>query len=155
MTKITPVTHIVRIAKSDKKAKILKPFDRISLYKDPNIKDIVTLEIRGEVNSPGTKQVRSSSPLSEAIFSAGGLTKDAKKTNLALYRLNDNGTIELKRIEYSPTLEAGTENNPTLKDRDVLLIGKNAWAKFNSALDNMVDPISPLLNAASIYRLFE
>ena len=28
MTKITPVTHIVRIAKSDKKAKIWKPFDK-------------------------------------------------------------------------------------------------------------------------------
>ena len=114
----------------------------------------ISVIVIGEVKSPGTKQVRSSSPLSEAIFSAGGLTKDAKKTNLALYRLNDNGTIDLKRLEYSPTLEAGTENNPTLKDRDVLLIGKNAWAKFNSALDNMVDPISPILNAASLYRLF-
>ena len=40
-----------------KKPKILnlvKPFDRISLYKDPNIKNIITLEVRGEVNSPGT-----------------------------------------------------------------------------------------------------
>ena len=32
---------------------LLKPFDRISLYKDPNIKNIVTLEVRSE-NSPGT-----------------------------------------------------------------------------------------------------
>ena len=114
----------------------------------------INVIVVGEVKSPGTKQVRSSSPLSEAIFSAGGLTKDAKKTNLALYRLNDNGTIELKKIEYSPLLKAGTENNPTLKDRDVLLIGKNALAKFNSGLDNIVDPISPLLNAASLYRIF-
>ena len=36
---------------------------------------------------PGTKQVRSSSPLSEAIFSAGGLTKDAKKTKLEFHYL--------------------------------------------------------------------
>jgi len=115
----------------------------------------ISVIVIGEVNSPGTKLVRSSSPLSEAIFSAGGLTQDAKKTNLALYRLNDNGTIALKKLKYSPTLRAGEENNPTLKDRDVLLVGKNAWAKFNSNLDKIVDPISPLLNAASLYRLLE
>ena len=68
------------------------------------------------------------------------MTKNANKTNIALYELEDNGTINFKKL-YKPSLKVDNDNNPTLKDRDVLLVGKNAWAKFNSTLDTIVDPV--------------
>ena len=34
-------------SKKPKTLNLIKPFDRVSLYKDPNIKDIITLEVRG------------------------------------------------------------------------------------------------------------
>ena len=62
-------------SKKPKKLNLIKPFDRINLYKDPNIKDIITLEVRGEVNSPGTITFEDLiESMSSVINKAGGLT---------------------------------------------------------------------------------
>ena len=134
-------------------AKNNNPEKKLQISKSNLAPATISVVVIGEVVNPGTKKIRSSSPLSEAIFSAGGLTKKANKTNIALYRLEGNGTINLKKLQYNPSLKVDEDNNPTLKDRDVLLVGKNAWAKFNSTLDTIVDPIAPILNGASIYKL--
>ena len=134
-------------------AKNINPEKKLQISQSNLAPSTISVVVIGEVVNPGTKKIRSSSPLSEAIFSAGGLTKKANKTNIALYRLEDNGTINFKKLKYKPSLKVDNDNNPTLKDRDVLLVGKNAWAKFNSSLDTIVDPIAPILNGVSIFKL--
>ena len=54
---------------------VLKPFDRISLYKDPNIKDLKTLTVVGEVNSPGSVSFEDViESMGSVLNKAGGLT---------------------------------------------------------------------------------
>ena len=62
-------------SKKPKTLNLIKDFDRVSLYKDPNIKDIITLEVFGEVNSPGTITFEDLiESMSSMINKSGGLT---------------------------------------------------------------------------------
>ena len=57
---------------------ILKDFDRISVFKNPNIKEIYTVNIIGEVNSPGAITFENViENMSSIINKSGGLTQNA------------------------------------------------------------------------------
>lgn len=54
----------------------LKPYDVITIKRDPEFSDIVTVQISGEVKHPGTYSLQSKNDrLSDLIERAGGLTK--------------------------------------------------------------------------------
>lgn len=142
---------IIEILKSNK----FDPEEKLKVSKSNFAPATISVIVIGQVVNPGKQLIRSSSPLSEAIFSAGGLTKKAKKTDINLYRLEDNGKTQLRKLRFNPSLMLSNSDNPTLNDRDVIFVGKNAWAKFNSSLDTLVDPVAPILNAATIFKLFE
>ena len=69
---------------------VLKPFDRISLYKDPNIKDLKTLSVVGEVNSPGSVSFEDIiESMGSVIDKAGGLTDFASLESSYIIREGD------------------------------------------------------------------
>ena len=54
----------------------------------------------------------------------------------------------------NPKKDLNNTNNPYLQDRDIVVVGKNAWSKFNEVLKDSVEPISPIISAGALYRLF-
>jgi len=110
---------------------ILKPFDRISLYKDPNIKDLKTLIVVGEVNAPGSVSFEDIiESMGSVLNKAGGVTEYAslessyiirdgelldfnfKSLNSSKAFLNDGDSIVITGNFEEITI-SGAVNNPS------------------------------------------
>lgn len=116
--------------------------------------DSIAVTVVGEVKSPGLKEIRSNSPLSQAVMAAGDLdSARANRRTLRLLRSNSNGEIVSMIIPYDPTAQMNTPGNPILRNGDVVIISRNAWTRTTDLLVQAVTPLGPLLNAASLYRI--
>ena len=117
------------IIKEPKTLNYIKPFDRISLYKDPNIKDIVTLEVRGEVNSPGTITFEDLiESMSSVITKAGGLTSFASLESSYIIRDGELLNFNFKNLNSKKAF---------LRDADiVVIVGKYEEITISGAVNN-------------------
>ncbi|MFN5163730.1 MAG: SLBB domain-containing protein [Cyanobacteriota bacterium] len=115
--------------------------------------DTISVNVVGEVERPGPQSIKANSPLSQALLSAGGLTRRASASNVRLLRLESNGTIRQASISYDPASPMGSNSNPPLQQGDVVVVDRHGWAKANDNLKSVVEPISPLINAGSLFRL--
>ena len=113
----------------------------------------ITVNVVGEVERPGPQQVRANSPLSQAVLSAGGLSKRGNRNTIELLRLQPNGSVERRQLVYQPGASLGNGNNPPLRDGDVVVVDRHLWAKATDGLKAAVEPIGPVINAASLFRL--
>ena len=113
----------------------------------------ITVTVVGEVENPGPQQVKANSPLSQAVLTAGGLTRRSDKQSLQLLRVLPNGSVNRRTVAFVPGEQLGKANNPPLQDGDVVVVDRHGWAKFNDGLKDTMEPLSPVLNGASIFRL--
>ena len=112
----------------------------------------ITINVIGEVNNPGLKTIKTNSPLSQGILSAGGITNKSNKNKIALIRINPDGTITKSISSYKVSQKIDPLNNPLLIDGDVLIVEKNSWAKNTENIKTLVGPISELIPPLTIYR---
>ena len=112
----------------------------------------ITINVIGEVKNPGLKTIKTNSPLSQAILSAGGLTNKSNKNKISLIRMNPNGTITKLKSSYKISKKVDKLNNPTLIDGDIIVVEKNAWAKNSENIKTLIEPISELIPPISIYK---
>ena len=86
----------------------------LSLYKDPNIKDIITLEVIGEVNSPGTITFEDLiESMSSVINKSGGLTDFASLESSYIIRDDSLLNFNFKNINSKKAF---------LRDGDIVVI---------------------------------
>ena len=107
----------------------------------------------GEVERPGPQQIRANSPLSQAVMSAGGITRRGNRNTLELLRLEPTGAINRRTLAFTPAAALGSDQNPPLRDGDVIVVDRHGWAKTNDGLRSAVEPLGPVLNGLSIFRL--
>jgi polysaccharide export outer membrane protein len=116
--------------------------------------DTIAVTVVGEVNAPGLKQVRSNSSLTEAVMAAGDLNQVRADANfIRLLRMQSDGTVASTRLRFDPAASLGTPNNPSLQNGDVIVVARNGWTSLNQRLSQAVEPLGPLLNAASLYNI--
>lgn len=116
--------------------------------------DTIGVNVVGEVIRPGVVRVRASSQLSNAVLAAGGFVKErASVSNLQLLRLEPNGMVTQKQVRYSPSDPLGSDNNPALQDGDVIVVNRNPRSALNDAVRATLEPVGPVINAASLLRL--
>ena len=115
----------------------------------------ITVNIIGEVTQPGQYNLTSDTPINHAILFAGGFTARANKNFIKLVRLRDNGTILSKNYKYILDSDRSSENNPALKDKDVLIVTTNAYNKLGDTLNNALSPLTPIIKGARIYNLVD
>jgi len=116
--------------------------------------DTIQVQVVGEVMRPGVQMVRSNSPLAMAIHAAGGLTRRGEATTVQLIRLEPNGQHLVDQLRFDPAAMLGSANNPPLRQGDVVVVDRHMWAKFNDGVQDTLQPIGPVINAASLFRLF-
>jgi len=116
--------------------------------------DTIGVNVVGEVVRPGSIRVRANSHLSNAVLAAGGFVKErASVSNLQLFRLEANGTVTQKQVRFSPSDPLGSDNNPALREGDVVVVNRNRRAAVNDAVKATLEPVGPIINAASLLRL--
>ena len=116
--------------------------------------DTIQVQVVGEVVRPGVQQLRSNSPLAMAIQTAGGLTRRGEATTIQLIRLSPDGQSRVQQLTYDPGASLSSANNPPLRQGDVVVVDRHLWAKFNDGVKDTLEPLGPVIGAASIFRLF-
>lgn len=109
--------------------------------------DEINVSVVGEVEQPGTYQLRPGTPLSEAIFTAGGMDQvRAKKTGVDLMRLNPDGTVSPRRIQIDFSAPVNEETNPLVQNGDVVVVPRNGFAGAADAFRTFLQPVESFFN---------
>jgi polysaccharide export outer membrane protein len=111
----------------------------------------ITISIIGEVKAPGSISLPANTPLMEAIFRAGGLTKwRANKNHIELIRFNDNGTTTRQVFAYKQDLNVSNGFNPPLRDRDTIIVNRSFYGEALDAINDIAVPIGIINNLGGI-----
>jgi polysaccharide export outer membrane protein len=114
----------------------------------------ISVNVVGEVVSPGTRTLPSATPLIQAIMAAGGAQNwRANRTNVELVRINRNGTAT--RRSYPLNLSQGASNrfNPPLRNGDTVIVNRSGLAQVSDALNAVGQPLTGLVNILSLYEI--
>jgi len=110
----------------------------------------IKVNVVGEVASPGQKEISPNTTLNQAVLAAGGFTTRSTET-VELIRLNPNGTVTQREIEVDLAEGVNAEKNPLTLNNDVVLVGRNARARFGDSVGGLLGPVMQLI---SPFRLF-
>ncbi len=107
----------------------------------------IRVNVVGEVLKPGTLELPPNTSLNQALLAAGGFNNSrARKDDVELIRLNPNGTVskEVVPVDFSQGLDEQT--NPTLRNGDVIVVGRSGLAKTRDTLGEIGATIGAVTN---------
>lgn len=112
----------------------------------------IQVGVLGETRQSGVVQVPPNTPLNQAILAAGGFNNRAHKGSVELIRLNRDGTVSRRKIAIDFSQGINEATNPILRNRDVILVGRNFIASLS---DNLTAVLGPVNQTFSIFTLFK
>ena len=113
----------------------------------------INVQVVGEVFSPGVVQIGSNAPLSSAILASGGVTRRGSVKRVDLIRMDRQGRTTVKQLRYDPNAVLSSVNNPPLRNGDVVVVDRNNLTKVTDGMNDALQPLTPVVNAASVFRL--
>ena len=113
----------------------------------------INVQVVGEVFAPGVVQIRSNAPLARAILASGGVTRRGSVSRVDLIRMDDQGRTTVKQLRYDPNAVLSSANNPPLRNGDVVVVDRNNLTKVTDGMNDALQPLTPIVNAASVFRL--
>ena len=132
---------------------ILQEGDKIIISKADNISkadtrqlasatfspETITVNVVGEVVTPGPVEVEPNTPLNQAILAAGGFdTARANSSEVELVSLKPDGTVEKRKIEVDLGAEVNEETNPVLGQNDVVVVGRSGLSSVGDTVGNFL-----------------
>jgi polysaccharide export outer membrane protein len=118
--------------------------------------ETITVNVVGEVKSPGNKTLRAGTPLIQAILSAGGPTAmRANRNNVELVRINRDGTATLRRYAIDYKQGVSGPRNPPLREGDSVIVNRSVLASGSDALNAVSQPITGLVNILALLRILQ
>jgi polysaccharide export outer membrane protein len=137
-------------------ATALTPGEATALASANFAPNTINVYVAGEVERPGQIQVPLNTPLNEVLLNAGGFNPRANRGTVALVRLNPDGTVQQRQITVDLAQSISDDQNPTLQDRDVLVVDRSGLARAGDATDILLSPVTRVLNTIlGLQRLFE
>ena len=111
---------------NDKTEFLFKNNDRVKVFSKKNVLDTRSVEIKGEVNSPGVFDFYDGMTVLDLVLMSEGMKRTGSFVSIDLYRetLDLNGT-PYKSISVDLSSEYGTynlENNPVLNENDMVVV---------------------------------
>ena len=93
--------------------------------------------------------------LNQGILAAGGFNTRAYQDVVGLVRLNPDGTVTQREIPVDLALGMDDENNPTLQNDDIIIVGKSGLAAFGDNTALVSTPVANILNILTApFRFF-
>ncbi len=113
----------------------------------------IVVNVVGEVTNPGAIPVPPNTPLNQALLAAGGFdNRRARKSSVELVRLNPNGTVSKRSIAVDFEQGINEENNPTLRNNDVVIVRRSTLASVTDTLGTILNPVGSFFNFLNIFR---
>ena len=112
--------------------------------------ETIRVTVVGEVVSPGARQLPPNIPLNQALSASGSFDKRrADEAVVELIRLNPNGTVTKREIPVDFSKGVGDEDNPALRDKDVIVVRRNGLTVATDFLSTLFSPLSAILSPAA------
>ncbi len=123
-------------------AERILPSEEFALASASFSRGTINVRFIGEVNAAGVAEIPANTPLSQAILSAGGgfVRGRARTSTVELVRLNPNGTVTRRRIAVNFDAPINLAENPTLREGDSVIVGRNVLAQFTDTLNVALGP---------------
>ncbi|WP_255095080.1 SLBB domain-containing protein [Synechococcus sp. J7-Johnson] len=116
----------------------------------------ITINVVGEVKSPGRLQVPASTPLMQAILAAGNVqTWRAKTSRIELVRINRNGSAMRRSYPLDFNQAVSIAKNPPLVDGDTVIVNRSRYAISSDAIGAVSQPLGGLVNVLTLFRLLD
>ncbi len=110
-------------------------------------------ETRGSRQGGATIELPPTTTLNQAILAAGGFDPvRANKNSVDLIRLNPNGSVTKRTIGVDFAKGVDETINPTLRNNDIVVIGRSGTTRVGDGLGSILNPLSPLLNIFNLFR---
>ena len=106
----------------------------------------INVTVIGKVYFPGKLSLKSNVLLNQAVLEAGGpVNWKANKGNVQLVRVNDNGSVTLRKIRLNIKNDASSKDNPPLEDGDIIKVNTSAIASFSEGVATVTEPVSVIV----------
>ncbi|MGC1308076.1 MAG: polysaccharide biosynthesis/export family protein [Phormidesmis sp.] len=132
-------------------ATALSPEESVALASASFSPDEITVNVVGEVESPGAVLVPPNTPLNQALLTAGGFNRRARQSTVTLIRLNDNGSVAKQDIEVDFEAGINEDSNPPLRPNDTIVVRRNGLTRVTDTLGAVLSPIN---SGFGLFRLF-
>lgn len=126
-------------------AQVIDNSEVIALANTTFAPEAITVNVVGEVASPGNLAVAPDTLLNEAILTAGGFNSRARKSRVELIRINPNGTVSQQRVEVDLAQDVNNEQNPILQEGDTVIVGRSSLAATSDTAELIFSPLTNLL----------
>ncbi len=140
---------------------VVPPAENIDLTEAPEIASAsfspqaITVNVVGEVVRPGAVAVPPNTSLNQALLASGGFNNQrARKGEVELIRLNPNGTVSRRTVAVDFSQELNEETNPSLRNNDVIVVGRSNLASFSDTLGTVLSPLGGVFSLFNFFRLF-
>ena len=115
--------------------------DREKLLDSTLAPDSISVQVAGGVRSPGQLQIAADANVVTAVIAAGGFTEDARKEEIALFRVSQEGRLEQKTYAFGEVSE-------TLLDGDVIVVEtkKRRLRRVLGTLGSILNPFGAIFD---------
>ena len=115
------------------------------------MRDKIKVSVVGEVKFPGEIILNTKTPISHAIYKAGGpINFKANIHNIELVRINEKGQIRTDDFKLSLSEGISKEKNPILKEGDIVIVKTSKIAKGINSFNILTSPLSGISDAINI-----
>ncbi len=116
----------------------------------------ITVNFLGELEKPGTLDLKANTTLIDGILAAGG-PKNWRSNygNVEVLRINRNGSAFRKKYRINLSQNYSRKNNPVLNNGDSVWIRRNNFAKATDTLSAVSNPFRDIVNIWTLFKLID
>jgi protein involved in polysaccharide export with SLBB domain len=103
----------------------LQPFDTVRIFGRYDFEDPPLITVSGEVRHPGEHVTNGATRLSDAVYLAGGVTRDALLTDAQVFRHTADGKLKVLSVNLASALAGDAADNVSLEPKDRIFIHRN------------------------------
>jgi protein involved in polysaccharide export with SLBB domain len=104
---------------------VLKPFDIVRVFGRFDFEDPPVITVTGEVRDPGDHLTNGAAHLRDAVYLAGGTTRDALLDEAQVFRKTSDGKLEVINVNLAKALEGDAKDNIALEPKDRVFIHRD------------------------------
>jgi len=104
---------------------VLRPFDIVRVFGRFDFEDPPVITVTGEVRDPGDHLTNGVAHLRDAVYLAGGTTRDALLADAQVFRKTSDGKLEVINVNLGKALEGDAKDNIELEPKDRVFIHRD------------------------------